>query len=113
MAAQQADRHELGRLGEAIVASKLGGETTRHTAPFDVVDFGAGVAYEVKTMSGMSADLKIHISDSSMARKRKFRREYKLKAVLIAVVVYSETDIRVYRSALKQSIRINQMREVK
>jgi hypothetical protein len=95
------------------VAKLTGGSPTSHKAPFDVLDFGAGVAYEVKAMSGLSKDLKIHICDSSMKRKRSFARKYGLRAILIAVVIFSEDDIRVYKGTLKQSVRISQMKEVR
>lgn len=113
MAENQTIKHKLGRLGEAIAAKLTGGKTTPHKAPFDVVDFQAGIAYEVKTMSGLSKDLKIHISDSSMKRKRSFARQYGLKAILLAVVIYDEDTVKVYKSSLRQSIRVSQMKELK
>lgn len=85
---------------------------TKHKAPFDVVDFGAGIAYEVKAMSGLSKDLKIHISDSSMKRKRAFIRQYGLKAILLAVLIYDENTVKVYKGKLRQSIRVSQMKEL-
>ena len=112
MAQNQEQRHRLGRIGEAAVAKLIGGSQTNHKAPFDVVDFGAGIAYEVKAMSGLSKDLKIHICDSSMKRKRAFARKYGLRAVLIAVVIFDEDTIKVYKGTLKQSARISQMKEV-
>ena len=112
MAMNQKARHQLGRIGEAIIARLNGGNTTTHKAPFDIVDFNQGVAYEVKAMSSLSKDLKIHISDSSMKRKKAFAKEYGLKAILIAVVITDEDNVKVYKSALKQSIRINQMKAV-
>ena len=113
MTNNQTERHALGRLGEAIVNKLFGGRTTRHTAPFDVVDFQAGIAYEVKSMSGLSVDKKIHIQKSSMKRKRAFAREYGLKAVLIAIVIHDENNIEVYKSPLKESVRVTGMRRVK
>lgn len=112
MAAQQIERHKLGRKGERIVAKLVNGKTTNHTAPFDVVDFASGKAYEVKSMSALSKDLKIHISDHSYERKVKFAKQYKLKMVLIAVVVYNEETVEVYSGKLKQSVRINQMKRI-
>ena len=76
MAATQVERHELGRSGEVIANGIVGGKTTKHKAPFDVVDFQMGMAYEVKSMSGLSKDLKIHIGKESITRKRSFARNY-------------------------------------
>ena len=47
MAAQQAALHAKGRLGQRIAHERVGGEPTTHKAPFDLVDFGAGIAWEV------------------------------------------------------------------
>ena len=109
----QTERHALGREGEAIIEAKLGGAKTAHKAPFDVVDFEMGIAYEVKTISGESVDKKVHIANGSMARKLAFARKHGLKKVLIAVVVYGPDNVQVYRSALKPSVRVSQMRRVK
>lgn len=113
MAVNQTHRHQIGRAGEQIIAKLNGGTITRHKAPFDVVDFNLGIAYEVKAMSGLSIDLKIHISKESMARKRGFARKYGLKAILIAVVIFDPDHVKVYRSRLRQSIRVSQMKEIK
>ena len=112
MAARQAERHEVGRAGEAAIVEITGGTATTHKAPFDVVDFASGVAYEVKTMSALSKDLKIHIAPASMAKKRAFARRYGLKAILFAVVIYDEDTVKVYKSPLKASIRVNQMKAI-
>ena len=111
MAAQQAKRHELGRSGERYVKANgiAKGKLTRHTAPFDVVDFNNRRAYEVKTMSALSKDLKIHIASHSWERKLDFASKYRLKMILLAVVIYSETEVEVYKSELRQSVRVNQM----
>lgn len=109
MAAQQTKRNRLGRKGETVTRQLVGGKKTTHKAPFDVVDFRAGFAYEVKTMSGLSKDLKIHITDASMARKIDFARQWGLVMVLMAVVVYSPDQVEVYKSELKQCTRVNQM----
>ena len=74
--------HRLGRMGEKIIAEKLHLKPTPHKA-LDIVDFVTGIAYEVKTMSAMSKDLKIHI--------------YVLRGVLIA-------KVEVYSCELKQHI---------
>ena len=113
MAVNQLDRHQIGRAGEQIVARLNGGTTTKHKAPFDIVDFNLGIAYEVKAMSGLGIDLKIHISDSSMHRKKKFAHKYGLKAVLIAVVIFDPDTVKIYRSKLRQSIRVSQMKEIR
>lgn len=112
MAYNQTERHNLGREGEEVVNGLVGGRKTCHKAPFDVVDFNMGIAYEVKTMSGLSKDLKIHISDPSMARKLTFVREYGLKMVLMAVVIYSPDKVEVYKRELVQCVRISQMTRV-
>jgi len=109
MAAQQEQRHELGRQGETVAKQTVGGKTTKHKAPFDLIDFRAGYAYEVKTMSGYSKDLKIHISDTSMARKIKFAHKWGLEMVLIAVVVYAPDYVEVYKKELTQCTRVSQM----
>ena len=109
MAAQQAERHELGRNGEAVAKQVLGGKTTKHKAPFDLIDFSAGYAYEVKTMTGFGKDNKIHIANASMARKEAWAKEYNLKMVLVAVVIYSPSHVEIYQSELKQSMRVRQM----
>ncbi len=113
MAAEQIKRHKLGRQGEAIVAGIVNGKTTKHTAPFDVVDFTSRKAYEVKTMSALSKDLKIHISDHSYGRKIQFATQYNLDMILIAVIIYNENKVEVFSGELKQSIRVNQMRKIK
>uniref|UniRef100_A0A6H1ZQV0 Protein NO VEIN C-terminal domain-containing protein n=1 Tax=viral metagenome TaxID=1070528 RepID=A0A6H1ZQV0_9ZZZZ len=109
MAAQQAERHELGRNGEDVAKNMLGGRTTKHKAPFDLVDFSEGYAYEVKTMTGWGKDNKIHITDASMARKLAWAKRYELKMVLVAVVIYGPDHVEVYQSELKQSMRVRQM----
>lgn len=113
MAERQIERHQLGRKGEEIILRLQGGTPTKHKAPFDVVDFNLGIAYEVKAMSGLGLDLKIHISKESMTRKKGFARKYGLKAILIAVVIFDQDNVRVYRSKLRQSVRVSQMKEVK
>jgi len=112
MAMNQTHRHQLGRAGEKVISKLLGLKTTDHKAPFDVVDFNLGIAYEVKAMSNLGADLKIHITDSSMKRKKAFARKYRLKALLIAVVIIDQDTVKVYRSSLKNSVRVNQMKEM-
>jgi len=109
MAAKQTERHNIGRQGEAIAVSVIDGELTNHKAPFDVVDFQLGYAYEVKTMSGHSKDMKIHISDASMQRKQDFAHRYQLQMILVAVVVYNLSVYEVYTGELKQSMRVSQM----
>jgi len=112
MAAEQEKRHELGRTGEELVNGLIHGQKTAHKAPFDIVDFTLGYAYEVKAMSGMSRDLKIHISDNSMARKQAFAEMYNLRMVLVAVVIHDPTHVEIYSGELKQSLRISQMLRV-
>ena len=112
MTNNQTERHELGRLGEQIANATLGGKITNHKAPLDVVDFTTGHGYEVKAISGLSKDLKIHIADKSFAKKKAFARKYGLKLILIAVVIYDTEHIEMYRSTLKQSMRISQMKRI-
>jgi hypothetical protein len=114
VAANQVQHHELGRNGEKLAKANgiVKGRLTRHTAPFDVVDFNNRVGYEVKTLSGLGIDLKIHIMKHSWERKLEFASKYGLRMILVAVVIYSEDDIKFYQSELKQHIRINQMRRV-
>lgn len=113
MTNNQTDKHRLGRLGEKIAKVALGGKVTTHKAPLDVVDFTTGHGYEVKTISGLSKDLKIHITDKSMARKRAFAKKYGLKLILIAVVIYSPDHIDMFKGTLKKSVRISQMKRVR
>ena len=110
---RQEEKHQLGRKGEELILRLKGGTITKHKAPFDIVDFNLSIAYEVKAMSGLGIDLKIHISKESMARKRGFARRYGLKAILVAVVIFDPDHIKIYKSRLRQSIRISQMKEVR
>jgi len=112
MAMNQVERHSLGRTGEEIANGLVGGKVTAHKAPFDIVDFQMGYAYEVKSMSGASKDLKIHISDESMKRKTRFAKKYGLTMLLIAVVIYRPDRIEVYEGTLVRSVRVSQMRRV-
>lgn len=112
MAMNQEERHRIGRIGERVISLLFNLKTTDHKAPFDVVDFNLGFAYEVKAMSGLGLDLKIHISNSSMKRKKKFAKQYGLKAILVAVVIMDPETVKIYKSSLKKSIRINQMKEM-
>lgn len=113
MAAQQMQRHELGREGQAIVRELAGGRQQRHKAPFDVVDFSMKAAYEVKTMSAMSKDLKVHISKASWDRKMAFVARYGVHPYLMAVVIHAPDKVEVYRSELYQSIRVGQMEQIR
>ncbi len=113
MALNQTERHALGRKGIQAAQKVVKGRKQRFTAPFDLVDFRNGYGYEVKTMFGSGADLKIHISDASMARKVAFAELYGLKMVLVAVVVYSRSKVEIYESDLKQCVRVAQMKSVR
>ncbi len=113
MAPQQTKRHALGRTGQQAVQQILGGEQQTHKAPFDIVDFRLGYAYEVKTMSAFGVDLKVHISDESYERKQNFLATYPgLKGVLIAVVIYTPAKVELYKAELTHSIRIDQMERI-
>ena len=105
--AESKRRRKLGRFAEKEVQKILGGKLTTEKAPFDVVDFTSGIAYEVKGISALSKDFKVHISKQSMNRKKAFLKKYGLKGVLIVVVIYSQKKVDVYSGELKQHTRIN------
>ncbi len=102
----------MGRRGERLVARLVRGARTRNRAPFDVVDFGAHVGYEVKTMSALSKDRKVNIRADSMARKVAFAEEYGLEMVLIVVLVIDRNTVEVYSGELKRSVRVSQMERI-
>ena len=107
------DKFITGRQGERIAQRKLGGKLTAHTAPFDVVDFGQSIAYEVKTMSALSAQYPIHITPASMQHKREFMRDYNVQtAFLVAVVIYDPEHIELYIGELKSHVRLHAMRKL-
>ena len=112
MASRQGQRHRRGRVGERIAKKALGGDLTCHTAPFDVVDFGTGVAYEVKTVSAMSKDTKVHIGVSSMKRKMEFAEKYGLEPVLVVVVIHGRNDYELYSGELRQHVRPIQLERI-
>jgi hypothetical protein len=87
----------------------LGLKPTPKLAPFDVVDFSNGDAYEVKTVSALalSGSNKIHIEKGAWARKQDFLDEYGLRGHMIVVVIHSRDTVAVYRVPLKQHIRIS------
>lgn len=99
----------MGTRGEALVAGLTGGSQTPKLAPFDVVDFSAGVAYEVKTVSALAltGTNKIHIEAGAWARKMAFLAEYGLRGVLMVVVIHSEDRVEVYRTGLTAHQRIS------
>lgn len=111
--ATQEEKHELGRTGEQLANSHLNGKTTTHNAPFDIVDFSAGFAYEVKSMSNLSKDFKVHITEKSMARKVKFAKDYGLEMLLVVVVVHGPGVFELYWGKLQQSVRISQLIKVR
>ncbi len=108
MAVNQAVRHGLGVRGEQLVRDMVGGTTTHFNAPFDVIDHKQKQAYEVKTMLASGKDMKIHISDNSMNRKKEFAEKHGYQATLV-VVVYGALVTNIYSSGLRQSVRIAQM----
>jgi len=95
--------------GERLAAKLLGLKPTPKLAPFDVVDFSNGYAYEVKTVSALALNgsNKIHISNGAWARKQDFIKTYGVKGELLVVVIYSRDSVSVYRVPLKQHIRIS------
>lgn len=101
---------KLGERGEKLVARLVGvKKPTAKQAPFDVVDFNDGIAYEVKTVSklALTGSNKIHIEKGAWGRKQAFLEEYGLEGVLMVVVVSSRDDVAVYRVELKQHLRIS------
>ena len=101
---------KLGARGEKIAKRLMGGKVTTRTAPFDVVDFQAGVAYEVKSVSSVSlkGTNKIHIEQGSWDRKQAFLEEYGLEGILLVVVIAKK--VRVYSLPLdRRHIRITRV----
>ena len=101
---------QLSARGEKLVAKLVGvKKPTAKKAPFDVVDFGDGIAYEVKTVTtlALSGSNKIHIGKGAWERKQAFMQEYGLEGALIVVVIASRNDVSVYRTELKQHLRIS------
>jgi hypothetical protein len=100
---------KLGARGEKLVARLVGAEPTAKHAPFDVVDFNDGVAYEVKTVSALALNgsNKIHIENGAWERKQAFLTEYGLEGVLMVVVIAGRGEVAVYRAGLKQHLRIS------
>ena len=109
---EQCRKHKLGRKGEKIAAKIVGGKKTTHKAPFDIVDFAQGFAYEVKTMSAWSKDLKVSMASKSYESKLAFAAEYGVEPILIVVVVHSPKEVEVYSAPLRQRIRVNQMEKI-
>lgn len=99
----------LSQYGERIVAEIVNGEQTTAQAPFDVVDFSLGLAYEVKTVSSLAlaSTNKIHIETPAWERKQAFLTRYGLKGLLMVVVIHDPEHVEVYRTELKQHIRIS------
>ena len=107
MVAQRMEK--VAAQGEKLAAKLLGLKPTPKLAPFDVVDFGNGYAYEVKTVSALALNgsNKIHIENGAWARKQDFLKTYGIKGELLVVVIYSRDSVAVYRAPLKQHIRIS------
>jgi hypothetical protein len=109
----QRDKFITGRKGERIVAKRLGGHTTPHTAPFDVVDFRQSIAYEVKTIHGLSRSSVIHITHEALQRKHDFMSAYGVEtAYLVAVVIFDPGHIELYIGELKSHVRVANMRKL-
>jgi len=100
---------KLGAKGERLVARLVGAKATPKHAPFDVVDFSDGTAYEVKTVSGLalSGSNKIHIENGAWERKQAFLDEYGLEGVIMVVVITGRDNVAVYRVPLRQHMRIS------
>ena len=111
-AMNQTQRHALGRKGEAIVQKITKGKKTAHKAPFDVVDFENGIAYEVKAMSNLGKDLKIHITEKSLARKIEFADFYGLEMMLVVVVIHGPGQFELYWGRIQTSVRLGQLIKV-
>tara|TARA_Y100000310_G_scaffold333905_1_gene412419 strand:+ start:887 stop:1246 length:360 start_codon:yes stop_codon:yes gene_type:complete len=100
----------MGDRGERKVAQMAGpkAKRTAKKAPFDVVDYAAGVAYEVKTVSQASVGRgnKIHIETAAWNRKMDFLAETGLTGKLMVVVYFNRRKVEVYRMDLVKHVRI-------
>lgn len=114
-AKQQAARHSIGRYGEAIAQKYLGGELTSHKEPLDLVDWGRGRAYEIKTVNSDKMESAIRIKPPSLKRKIEFADRFNLEIVMISIVVYDrETDdVEIYGSILRTSVKPRWMKLLK
>jgi hypothetical protein len=79
-------------------------------SPFDLVT--KTHCYEVKTLSADCKDLKIHISDSSFERKLEYANRTGKQPVLLAVLIHETGEAELYKSELRQSVRIRQMDKI-
>lgn len=115
MAADQLKHDRLCKLGQGKAQDRVGGQPTSKKAPFDLVDFQSGIAWEVKTRSAAVVSVyPIGIEKAAMQRKRAFLRRYHLKGRLLVVVIGStESDISLYAGPLKAHTRISALRKVK
>jgi len=109
MAQNQSEHHQLGRAGEIIARRVCKGRRTGHKHPFDYVDHFNKIAYEVKTMNGAGADLKVHIENGSYERKLAYAKRYGLKRVLVIIVIHSPHNVDIYTGELKQHVRISKL----
>lgn len=112
MAANQAELHKLGRIGEELARTVCKGRRTTHKAPFDYVDHFNKVAYEVKTVTGNGNNLKIHIMETSYKRKLAYVAKHNLEAVLVVLVVYPKR-VDIYTGKLTQWTTFNQLTKVR
>jgi hypothetical protein len=111
MATMQAERCSLERVGirHALTVCKAKRRQS-FKSPFDLVT--KSHCYEVKALSAESKDLKIHISNSSFERKLEYANRTGKQPVLLAVLIYETGEAELYKSELRQSVRINQMAKI-
>lgn len=81
-----------------------------YTHPFDVES--AEFAIEVKTLSADCKDLKIHIADNSLRRKLEYAVNKGKQPLLMAVLIFKTGEVELYKSELRQSVRIRQMAKI-
>ena len=104
---ERAHRHKFAKKCEEYVASLCNGEVTTHKFPLDVIDWNNRVAYEVKAVSSDSVDMPFHIEEESYKRKIDFAKKENITPVLIAVVVYPDGKMDLYRGPLMLHFRLS------
>lgn len=111
---RQLIRHRVGREGEKIAQAFFGGELTTHKEPFDLINWSARKAYEIKTINSRSKDQSMRIKPASMHRKVEFLQKHHLTATQVAVVIYDDVeDNEIYVAPLAVSRRAKNMELIK
>lgn len=105
--------HALGRNAEEIARQYLGGELTTHKAPFDLIDWTHGIAYEIKGMLATRKELRMEMAKSSYNKKIAFSRANKLRRVLVFVIIYPDGDVELRAGTLKRTVRVHQLKQLK